>query len=157
MRLYHGTNQDFDMILLSKCRPNKDFGRGFYLTDIRNQAEAMANRRCEFEGEGIPVVQTYEFDESLLNSGDLRVKVFRNVCRDWAEFILLNRQSKRTKVHDFDIVIGPVADDGVVYQLNLYKQRLISMDALIKGLTFKRINRQYYFGTELAISKLKRI
>ena len=41
------------MILLSKCRPNKDFGRGFYLTDIRNQAEAMANRRCEFEGEGI--------------------------------------------------------------------------------------------------------
>ena len=102
-------------------------------------------------------MQTYEFDESLLNSGDLRVKVFRNVCREWAEFILLNRQSKRTKVHDFDIVIGPVADDGVVYQLNLYKQRLISMDALIKGLTFKRINRQYYFGTELAISKLKRI
>ncbi|MCF2603110.1 DUF3990 domain-containing protein [Parabacteroides distasonis] len=46
------------MILLSKCRPNKDFGRGSYLTDIRNQAEAMANRRCEFEGEGIPVVQT---------------------------------------------------------------------------------------------------
>ena len=46
------------MIHLSKCRPNKDFGRGFYLTDIRNQAEAMANRRSEFEGVGIPVVQT---------------------------------------------------------------------------------------------------
>ncbi len=54
MKLYHGTNTDFCEILLSRCRPNKDFGHGFYLTDIRSQDEAMAVRRCEFEESGVP-------------------------------------------------------------------------------------------------------
>ena len=69
MKLYHGTNTDFCEILLSRCRPNKDFGQGFYLTDIRSQAEAMAVRRCEFEESGVPIVQEYEFDETLLDGG----------------------------------------------------------------------------------------
>lgn len=42
MKLYHGTNIDFSRILLSKCKPNKDFGCGFYLTNIRSQAQEMA-------------------------------------------------------------------------------------------------------------------
>lgn len=45
MKLYHGTNQDIEAIDLSLCMPNKDFGRGFYLTDIRKQAEYMAIRK----------------------------------------------------------------------------------------------------------------
>ena len=52
MILYHGTNMEFSEILISRCRPNKDFGRGFYLTDIRSQAQEQAVRRCEFEGCG---------------------------------------------------------------------------------------------------------
>lgn len=74
MKLYHGTNVEFDRILLSKCRPNKDFGRGFYLTDFRAQAREQAIRRCEFEGSGTPVVQEYQFDVNLLKSQELNVK-----------------------------------------------------------------------------------
>ena len=44
MRLYHGSNVDIQKIELSKCRPNKDFGKGFYLTSIKEQAERMALR-----------------------------------------------------------------------------------------------------------------
>lgn len=73
MKLYHGTNNDFEKVLLSKCRPNKDFGRGFYLTNIRSQAQEMAIRRTEFSGLGTPVVQEYLFDEDLLQSTDLKV------------------------------------------------------------------------------------
>ena len=61
------------------------------------------------------------------------------------------------RIHEYDIVVGPVADDGVVYQLNLYMQRLITLDTLVKELTFKRLNNQYYFGTEKSISKLQRV
>lgn len=157
MRLYHGTNMDFTEVLLSKCRPNKDFGRGFYLTDIRSQAQEMAIRRTEFSGKGTPVVQEYSFDESLLNSQDLKVKVFEGVSREWAEFILANRMARGKRLHDFDIVVGPVADDGVVYQLNLYMQRLITIDDLVRELTFKRLNNQYFFGTEKALLVLKRV
>lgn len=157
MRLYHGSNMDFTEVLLSKCRPNKDFGRGFYLTDIRSQAQEMAIRRTEFSGKGTPVVQEYSFDESLLNSQDLKVKVFEGVSREWAEFILANRMARGKRLHDFDIVVGPVADDGVVYQLNLYMQRLITIDDLVRELTFKRLNNQYFFGTEKALLVLKRV
>lgn len=157
MKLYHGTNVEFENIELKKCRPNKDFGRGFYLTDIKKQALAMAVRRCEMEGCGTPVVQAYEFDKEVLSNGMLNVKIFDDVSREWAEFILLNRNVRGRKSHDYDIVVGPVADDGVVYQLNLYMQRLISIEALVKELTYRKLNRQYFFGTDTAIKQLRRI
>jgi hypothetical protein len=157
MKLYHGTNIVFDEILLSKCRPNKDFGRGFYLTNIRSQAQEQAIRRCEFEGWGEPTVLEYQFDNKWLEDPEMSVKVFDGVSREWAEFILSNRMARGRRIHEYDIVVGPVADDGVVYQLNLYMQRLITLDTLIKELTFKRLNNQYYFGTEKSISKLQRV
>ena len=40
--LYHGSNVDIETIDLDRCHPDKDFGKGYYLTDIRNQAETMA-------------------------------------------------------------------------------------------------------------------
>ena len=87
MKLYHGTNTEFDEILLSKCRPNKDFGRGFYLTNLRSQAQEQAIRRSEFEGWGTPLVQEDLFDEKWLRDPNLKVKVFECVNREWAEFI----------------------------------------------------------------------
>lgn len=157
MILYHGTNTEFDKIDLKKCRPNKDFGRGFYLTHIRKQAEEMAIRRCEFSGWGTPIVQKYEFDESLLQDGNLKIKVFEGVSVEWAEFILKNRKARGKRQHNYDIVVGPVADDGVVLQINLYDQHIITIEQLVEGLTYRKLNSQYFFGTELAISKLKRL
>lgn len=113
----------------------------------------MAVRRCEFEETGMPVVQAYEFEESFLTNGELRVKIFPQVSKEWAEFILMNRKARGRQMHDYDVVVGPVADDGVVYQLNLYMQRLITLDALVKELTFRKLSRQYFFGTERAIEK----
>ena len=59
--------------------------------------------------------------------------------------------------HDYDIVYGPIADDGVVYQLTLFEQHLITIEQLVEGLTYRKLNNQYFFGTKLAISKLNRI
>lgn len=157
MKLYHGTNIDFDKILLSECRPNKDFGKGFYLTDIRSQALTMAIRRCELEGSGSPLVQTYEFDKAFLSEKDLNVKIFNEVSKEWAEFIIMNRMARGKRKHDYDIVVGPIADDGVVYQINLYLQRIITIEQLVRELTYRKLNRQYFFGTERAIATLRRI
>ena len=64
MTLYHGSTIDIPCIDLSLSKPNKDFGRAFYLSDDRQQALEMAQFRAEFE-ETEPVVNVYEFDESL--------------------------------------------------------------------------------------------
>lgn len=156
--LYHGTNIDFDDIDLGKCKPNKDFGRGFYLTDIRAQAEEMATRRFRITETGMAQVLSFSFDESLLHSPLLNVKIFNEPSKEWALFVLENRQANRTGYkHEYDIVIGPVADDGVAFQLERYTRNLISIEMLVEELTYRKLNKQYFFGTEVAISKLKRI
>lgn len=157
MKLYHGTNIDFTAIDIQKCKPNKDFGRGFYLTDIKKQALYMAVRRCDIENNGTPIVLEYEVDENALTSGELKVKNFEGVSKEWTKFIIQNRQAKGKRMHEYDIVIGPIADDGVVYQINLYMQHFITIEQLVQGLTYKKLNRQYFFGTEKAIAKLRRI
>lgn len=55
--LYHGSNVAIDKIDLSMGMVNKDFGKGFYLTDIMFQAEEMAKRRTRIVGSGSPVGQ----------------------------------------------------------------------------------------------------
>lgn len=153
IELFHGTNVHFDNIELSKCRPYKDFGRGFYLTDIRRQAEEMAVRRTKISRGGEPVVLMFCFDDDLLTNGDLNVLQFDSPSVEWANFILKNRMD-RDYHHEYDIVIGPIADDGVVLQLDLYVRHLISLEQLVRELRYRKLSRQYCFATELAISKL---
>ena len=157
MILYHGTNVRFDTVDLTKCRPYKDFGKGFYLTDIEQQAINMAERRCDFEGNGVPCVIKYTFDESLLHSEDLKILVFDGVSIEWAQFIVSNRDRNGKNHHSYDIVVGPVADDGVVYQINRYLQHIITLEVLVEELRYKNINNQYCFCSPKAISYLQRI
>ncbi len=158
MILYHGTNVEFDRIDLRQSKANKDFGQGFYLTDIERQALEMAQRRVRIAGDGSPTILRYEFDERLLESGELKVLRFNEPSREWALFILNNRMASDSGFkHDYDVVIGPVADDGVVFQLNLFLNHAISEDQLVEQLTYRRLNTQYFFGTERAISKLHKL
>ena len=64
MKLYHGTNQTFDSIDLKKSKPNKDFGRGFYLSAEYEQAINMAKIKVEQQQDGEPIVLVYEVDEN---------------------------------------------------------------------------------------------
>ena len=91
MILYHGTNSDFSQINLGKTKPYKDFGKGFYVTDIQHQAFELAKNRCRIWG-GSPVVQEYEFDESVLQSGSLKILRFEKV--QFESFSRIHRTKK---------------------------------------------------------------
>ena len=159
MTLYHGSYTIVDHPDLDHSRPNVDFGKGFYLTDIRSQADHMAVRRTRIAGFGKPCVTAYAFDDALLKAGNLNVKVFSDMpTEEWAEFIDANRHSSETGFsHTYDIVVGPVADDGVAFQLERYHERAIDLKTLAHELAYRKLNRQYYFGTERAIAELKRL
>lgn len=155
--LYHGSNVSIEKIDLTRSHPDKDFGKGYYLTDIRTQAEAMSIRRVRIAGEGEPTLTVYNFDESQLHSLELRVKVFDEPTEEWALFVLSNREASLTGyTHDYDIVIGPIADDGVAFQLDRYTRHMITLATLVEELTYRKLNRQYYFGTERALQTLIR-
>lgn len=157
MRLYHGTNIEFEEIDLTKSLPYKDFGKGFYLTAIRQQAERMAERKSHRFGKAI--ILTYEVSDDVINGfSDCKVKNFASPNEEWALFILSNR--KRTFppfIHDFDIVAGPVADDGVAYVLSRYEEGTLSLKEALAELTFTHLSNQYCFCTEKAINHLRRI
>lgn len=155
--LYHGSNVFIEKIDLTRSHPDKDFGKGYYLTDIRTQAEAMSIRRVRIAGEGEPTLTVYSFDESQLHSPELRVKVFDEPTEEWALFVLSNREASLTGyTHDYDIVIGPISDDGVAFQLDRYTRHMITLATLVEELTYRKLNRQYYFGTERALQTLIR-
>lgn len=158
LELYHGSNVAIVKIDLSKGHINKDFGKGFYLTTLPQQAMEMAKRKARQFLDAKPVVTTFLFDENELTSGELNVKVFHAVSEEWAMFILQNRKASRTGFHhDYDIVVGPVADDSVVQQLDLFEMGLITLSQLVEALRYRDLNNQYFFGTERAVSKLTRI
>lgn len=157
MTLYHGSNQEIEAIDLSLCKPNKDFGQGFYLTDIEGQAIEMAKRRTRIVGDGSPIVTAYEFDTAIFKDPGLKVKVFDAPCKEWALFILKNRNEKQQDPTLYDIVMGPIADDGVTFQLERYANQLISLDTLVEELTYRKLNRQYFFGTLKALSYLTKL
>ena len=157
MILYHGTNVVFDDIDITKSKPNKDFGQGFYLSREYTQAMDMAKIKVEQLESGVPTVITFEADETKMLS--LKVLRFDDYSEEWAKFILLNRNNaSRQPAHDYDIVIGPIANDRVGVQLWKYENQSIDLPTLVHNLrNMKGITFQYFFGTERAIKILKRL
>ena len=155
MKLYHGSNVMIEHVDFSQSHPFKDFGCGFYLTDNLKHARNMATRRMQRAG-GQACVTTFEFDlEAALN--DLKVKIFERPCEEWAEFVMLNRNEEIPHpAHDYDIVIGPIADDSVAISFLLFKDGFITISELIRLLEYRELSIQYFFHNDAAVSYLKR-
>ena len=155
MKLYHGSNLAIEQIDLSKCKPYKDFGQGFYLTEIKEQAEQMAKRTSAIHS-GEPVVTEFEFDEAALQT--LSVKIFENPCEEWALFVMANRSRYSAQpTHCFDIVIGPVADDTIATLFRNFDDGIIDLQMLVNGLKYKKVSSQYLFHSAEALKYLHRI
>lgn len=164
MRLYHGSNTDIISIQLSLCRPYKDFGQGFYLTDIYEQASNMAKRVAKLYG-GKPLVNVYQIDDQFTKYSNLNIKMFDlSPSEEWAIFVMNNRnRSFRTysdplcnQDNKYDIVIGPVANDDISFLFRQYIDHAISHSQLVESLTYKNLSSQYSFHTDQAIALLKK-
>ena len=157
MKLYHGTNTDIAVINLDQGLRYKDFGKGFYATPDRATAVRMAQKRARLFG-GAATLITYEFDESALQS-ELRIKQFpEKATVEWFLFVDANRDRKNQKpIHNYDIVVGPIADDGVVLQLMSYREGIYSPEQAAQLLQDRYLDQQYYFGTEKALRILHKV
>ena len=171
MRLYHGSNIAIDNINLAMCRPYKDFGQGFYLTDIEEQAEKMAIRVARIYGEK-PIVNIYEIDDDFKDFKDfkdlkdLKIKNFGiQTTEEWARFVMNNRSRVFTDIKNvlcnkdnkYDIVIGPVADDNMALLFRQYENEIIDFETLVKGMIYKETSSQYSFHTEKSVKLLRKV
>lgn len=153
MLLYHGSNIPIDQVDLNKSRPNKDFGKAFYLSDTPEQASDMAHFKVMTEG-GEENISTFTFEDN----GLLHIKRFDSYTEEWAEFVYNNRDERQDYHHSYDIVYGPIANDTVGVQIRDLRERKISMERFLENLKYhKGITFQYAFCTPQAISTLIKI
>ena len=155
MKLYHGTNAEILRIDLKESRVGKDFGIGFYLTPDKQVAQRQAERKFEQYGVGEARVYEYTIDDNALQA--LKVLQFDSYTMEWARFVLMNRKNRtRTQVHNYDIVIGPIADDVIGYQIRRVEEGIITEEQFLKEIKYHTVTIQYMFATDMAIQSLQR-
>lgn len=158
MIVYHGSNIDVVEIDLSKSKAGLDFGKGFYVTCIKEQAEIWAKKRSEWMG-GEPIVSGFEFKrENVFSNSYYKTIRFEEYTDEWLDFILLNRNNETdTQAHDYDIVEGPLADDTVVLIVRDFEKKLISREKLFEELKFKKVTHQVCFCTVKSLDAIERV
>jgi len=150
MLLYHGTNIKFDTIDLSKSKNKRDFGKGFYTTTIKEQAEEWAqNMFLRYGGDG-SFVNIYEYSED----DSLNFKVFNSMSKEWLEFVKYNRTSDKNK-NEYDVVKGPVANDNTMRTIALYISGIYTPEQALEKLRYFKVNDQISFHNEKALANLK--
>lgn len=87
------------------------------------------------------------------------MKVFpEKACTEWLLFVDANCDRKnKAQIHDYDIVVGPIANDGVVLLLTNYREGIYSPEEAARLLQDKYLDQQYYFGTERALQYISKI
>lgn len=140
--LYHGSNVIVQNPKILIDGFYKDFGYGFYCTNIKKQA-----RRWAITKRGKSVINKYNY----VKNENLKIYSFTEMSEEWLQFIVNCRQGKE---HNFDIVEGPMADDQIWDYVEDYVSNNISKTAFWELVKFKYPTHQIVFCTENALKTL---
>lgn len=126
--VFHGSYCIVDNPKIIESHRTKDFGPAFYCTRDLGQAKRFSLRRARQRNKDKGVVSTF----TCSSYKGLKVKEFHSTSNEWLDFVISCRKGKK---HDYDIVIGPVADDGVHQSIDLYLQGVITKSILKRNLS----------------------
>ena len=152
MILYHGSNLVIKEPKLISSKRLLDFGMGFYLTSDLEQAKRWAVRTAKNRAEGQATVSVFEADEILFSK--LNSLHFDKADREWLRYISANRTGAKVR-EDYDVIIGPVANDQAIRTVNNYLKGYFSEDIAIQLLLPQKLKDQYTFKTEKALTVLR--
>lgn len=153
MLLYHGSNIEVSNPQIIESDRRLDFGKGFYLTSSYEQAKRWAELTVKRRGTGKGFVSVFEFDDTSIS--DLKILHFTQAQKEWLEYVTMNRKNLNIPNDDYDVVIGPVANDRTMPVISLYFSGIYDIEETIKRLMPQKLCDQYTFRTEKAIKKLK--
>ena len=148
MTLYHGSHVEVTAPDVSFSRDNLDFGKGFYVTPIFEQACSWAERFKRRKGTA--VVSKYEL-ASVALSGDTQMLIFDGYTEAWLDFIIACRSGKPSG--DYEVIVGGIANDKVFDTVQLYLDGLVDKEQAIKRLRYDKPNMQYCLRDQSLIDK----
>ncbi len=135
--LYHGSNVLVDHPLVSVGRKDLDFGSGFYLTPMFDQASKWAVRIKAIRQDGQAIVNVYEFTQPQ----DCKVRRFDAYDKEWLDFIVDSRKGRQPWL-GFDIIEGGIADDRVIDAVEAYINGYADADHTLRQLVYHKPNCQ---------------
>ncbi|MBO4431331.1 MAG: DUF3990 domain-containing protein [Bacteroidaceae bacterium] len=151
--LYHGSYMEVSQPLAKAGRKNLDFGPGFYLTNIKEQAEKWAAVVASRKGRNVkPVVNTYHFDEENAKKDGVRFKIFASYDMEWLDYVVSCRKGKDFS-KNFDAVEGGVANDNVIDTVEDYEKGIITAEQALGQLRYKKVNHQLCILNQFVIEK----
>ena len=137
--VYHGGTDIVEHPICKFGRPNLDFGQGFYVTDIRQQAIDWANQTANRRKKS-PILNRYRLNREAILS-EAKCKVFEAYDKDWLEFIVASRRGLNV-ADNYDYIEGGVANDRVVDTVNLYMTGLMDQVTALQRLAQHQPNNQ---------------
>ena len=153
MLLYHGSTMAVRKPIVSRGRVKTDFGKGFYTTTSREQAEKWAQiKRDRMGDEAHAIVSVFELDDAVLNNPAYHTRHFDGATAEWLDFVVGNRRGEVH--HNFDLIMGPVANDKLYATITLYENGILDANAAIEQLNTHQLFDQLSFHTTKACKLL---
>jgi len=150
-KVYHGATQEIIAPLVSVGRDNLDFGKGFYVTDIRTQAKTWAEIKSRYLMDAVGIINEYLFDiDNAIK--EFRYKKFEKYDSEWLHFIVDCRDGQQVW-KDYDIIEGGVANDRVIDTVEAFKAGQISEEKALGELAKHRPNNQICILKQAVVDK----
>jgi hypothetical protein len=158
MTLFHGGTAVVDTPEIIKTEYGRDFGAGFYTTDLKEQAVRWALRKAQLEkrkkDNAKAIISMYEFDEKQYEN--VQVIHFPEPSAAWLDMVCQCRSNSQY-VHGYDMITGKIANDTVGQTVSYVMRGIMRREDALERLKFEKINNQICFATEKALSLLRYI
>ncbi len=142
MTIYHGSNVSVEIPKILTDGFYKDFGYGFYCTEIEKQAQRWALSK-----KNTHIVNVYNYT----SEHELKIKKFDTMTEEWLDFIV---NCRKGFTHDYDIVEGPMADDTIWDYIEDFVDGVITREAFWELVRFRYPTHQLVFCTDKALSTI---
>ncbi len=150
MLLYYGSNQLIENPIIINSKRTLDFGTGFYLTISLEQAKKLAFIVTKRRNYGKATVSVFETSDL----GKLDILKFKGADINWLKYVANNRKNIYQN-NNYDLVIGPVANDNTMSVISLYLENVLNEEETVKRLLTQKLKDQYVFKTKKSLEYLK--
>ena len=141
MIVYHGSNMEVATPFAHLGRKNLDFGKGFYVTTLQEQAKRWAETIVRLRPRGTAIINKYELDYEGIKNAGFAILSFAEYNEEWLDFIVANRNGESRWIQ-YDLIEGGIANDRVFDTIENYMSGGIDKQTALGRLRYEHPNNQ---------------
>lgn len=141
MKVYHGSYTEVRTPLVGVGRKSLDFGPGFYVTNIKEQAMKWAKRVCIIRNSNSPLLNVYNLNIDVIEKETFKVLSLPKYDKKWLDFVVICRNGQKLW-ENYDLIQGGIANDQVIDTVEDYYSGRITAEQALGQLRFAKPTNQ---------------